>query len=101
MAIPNNAKNSEFLGTAPIGRLLRDLSLPAMISATVNLLYNLVDRLYIGNGIGKEAIAGLVLTGPYMIILGAFGMMAGVGSGSVISILLGQRRTDDAEKVLF
>ncbi len=100
MPLPSNAKNSDFLGTAPIGRLLRDLSLPAMISATVNLLYNLVDRLYIGNGIGKEAIAGLVLTGPYMIILGAFGMMAGVGSGSVISILLGQKRPDEAEKVL-
>lgn len=100
MPLPNSNQNSEFLGTAPIGKLLRDLSIPAMISTTVNLLYNLVDRLYIGNGIGKEAIAGLVLTGPYMIILGAFGMMAGVGSGSIISIMLGKQHVEDANKVL-
>ncbi len=91
---------SEFLGTEPIRKLLWRLSIPAVISTTVNMLYNIVDRLYIGNGVGKEAIAGLVLTTPYMIILGAFGMMFGAGSGALISMYLGERRRDEAERVL-
>lgn len=93
-------KDSSFLGREPIGRLLVTLSWPAIVSTVINMLYNLVDRAFIGNGVGKEALAGLALTMPYMIILAAFGMMGGVGTSAVISILLGQNRRHDAEKAL-
>ena len=92
--------NSDFLGKEPVGRLLWRLMLPSCASITINCLYNLVDRLYIGRGVGADAMAGLSLTFPYMIILAAFGMMVGMGSGAVISILLGEQRKEDAEKVL-
>ena len=70
-------KDSTFLGTESIGRLLLRLSWPAVVSTVINMLYNLVDRVYIGNGVGKEALAGLALTMPIMIIIAAFGMMPG------------------------
>ena len=91
-------RNSDFLGKEPIGRLLWRFTLPSCASITINCLYNLVDRLYIGRGVGADAMAGLSLTFPYMIILAAFGMMVGMGSGAVISILLGEQRKEDAEK---
>ena len=93
-------KDSSFLGKEPIGRLLLKLSWPAIVSTVINMLYNLVDRAFIGNGVGKDALAGLALTMPYMIILAAFGMMGGVGTSALISILLGQNRQRDAEKAL-
>ena len=76
------------------------LSWPAVVSTVINMLYNLVDRIYIGNGVGKEALAGLALTMPIMIIIAAFGMMGGVGTGAVISIFLGQQKKEEAEKAL-
>lgn len=88
------------LGTEPVGRLLLRLSWPAVVSTVINMLYNLVDRVYIGNGVGSDALAGLALTMPYMIITAAFGMMGGIGTSSVISILLGERRREEAETAL-
>ena len=93
-------KDSTFLGTENIRRLLLRLSWPAVVSTVINMLYNLVDRVYIGNGVGKEALAGLALTMPIMIIIAAFGMMGGVGTGAVISIFLGQQKKEEAEKAL-
>lgn len=93
-------RDSTFLGTEKISRLLLRLSWPAIVSTVINMLYNLVDRIYIGNGVGKEALAGLALTMPIMIIIGAFGMMGGVGTGAVISIFLGQQKREEAEKAL-
>lgn len=93
-------KDSSFLGTEDVRKLLIRLSWPAVVSTVINMLYNLVDRIYIGNGVGKDALAGLALTMPYMIILTAFGMMGGVGTGATISILLGQQKKEEANRAL-
>lgn len=92
--------SSDFIGTEPVPRLLLKFATPAMVSTSVNCLYNIVDRLYIGRGVGPDALAGLALTFPFMIILMAFGMLVGQGSSAVVSILLGQGRKEDADKVL-
>lgn len=63
-------------------------------------LYNVVDRLFIGRGCGTEAMAGLTLTFPYMMVLASFGVLFGVGSAAILSIRLGERRQDEAEKIL-
>ncbi|MGN0866168.1 MAG: MATE family efflux transporter [Oligosphaeraceae bacterium] len=91
---------SDFMGTEPVHRLLRRFALPAMVSSLVNCLYNIVDRLYLGHAVGPDAIAGLALTMPYMIVLAAFGMMIGQGSGAMVSLMLGEKRPEDANRVL-
>ena len=79
------------LGTEPIGKLLWAYSLPTIIGTLVNALYNIVDRIFIGQGVGPMAISGLTLTFPMMMILGAFGMLIGQGSATQISIYLGRK----------
>jgi putative MATE family efflux protein len=88
------------LATDSIGRLLWKYTLPAMIGTVVMSLYNIVDRIFIGQGVGPLAISGLTLTFPFMIILMAFGMLIGAGSASRISITLGENKLDKAEKIL-
>lgn len=88
------------MATEKVGTLLWRFSVPAVVAMVVNALYNIVDRLYIGQGVGRDAIAGLTLTLPYMAVLAAFGMLVGVGSGALLSIRLGQGRRDEAEQVL-
>ena len=93
-------KNLDRLGTHNIGQLLKEFSIPAIIGTVGNALYNVVDRLYIGQGCGLDAIAGVALAFPFMIILVAFGTLIGVGSGAMLSLKLGERNRVDAEKVL-
>ena len=90
------------LGTERIGKLLRELAVPAMVASLVQALYNVVDRLYIGHiaDVGKEALAGLALTFPYMMILASFGTLIGVGTGALVSIRLGEGDSKQAEKLL-
>ncbi len=88
------------LGEAPVPSLLRELSIPAMVGMLVNALYNVVDRLYIGQGCGRDAIAGVALSFPFMAILAAFGTLIGVGSGALLSIKLGEKRHAEAEMVV-
>lgn len=95
-----SSHSSDFIGTDAIPKLLMRFALPAMASSFVNCLYNIVDRLYIGRGAGPDAMAGLSLTFPYMIILASFGMMIGQGSGALISLLLGEKKPEEANKVL-
>ncbi len=94
--------NQQVLGTEPIGKLLVKYSLPAIIGMMVNGLYNVVDRIFIGNmpGVGPLAITGLGVTMPIMTIMLAFGMLIGVGTATNISIRLGQGKKDEAEKLL-
>ena len=96
--MPISEKKSDFMGTEPVGKLLVKFATPAILSATINCAYTVVDRLYIGRGNGPDAQAGLALTFPIMIILLAFGVLVGIGSSSVVSILLGEKRQDLAEK---
>ncbi|MDD4921511.1 MAG: MATE family efflux transporter [Bacteroidales bacterium] len=88
------------LGTDPVGKLLLDYSLPAIIGMTAASLYNIIDRIFIGNGVGPLAISGLALTMPLMNLTIAFGAMIGAGASTVISIRLGQQRKRDATNIL-
>lgn len=88
------------LATGGLWRLLAEFSWPALVSMTLNALYNVIDRLYIGQGCGTEAIAGLTLTFPVMMVYASFGVLIGVGSSALLSIKLGAKNRVDAEKVL-
>ncbi len=83
-----------------IGRLLLRYAIPAVIGTMVNALYNIIDRIFIGQGVGALAISGLTLTFPILIFLQAFGMLIGVGSATRISIFLGRKQYHAAEEVL-
>lgn len=83
-----------------ISRLLLQYAIPAVIGTMVNALYNIVDRVFIGQGVGALAIAGLTLTFPILLFLQAFGMLVGAGAATRVSIHLGRRCNDMAEKVL-
>ena len=95
-------KNQVELGTQSIGKLLLKYSLPAIIGMMVNALYNVVDRIFIGNipHIGSIAIAGLGVTMPILTIALAFGMLVGVGSATNVSIKLGQGKKEDAQDII-
>ena len=90
------------LGTESIGKLLLKYSLPAIIGMMVNALYNVVDRMFIGNipGVGPMAITGLGVAMPIMTIIIAFGSLVGVGSATNVSIRLGEGNKDEAEKII-
>lgn len=77
------------LGQAPIGKLLLKMSLPATFAMLVNGLYNLVDTIFIGRGVGTEAIGGLALAFPAQMIIMGFGISIGQGAASVVSRNLG------------
>ena len=88
------------LATRPIGRLLWDYSLPGVVGMLVMALYNVVDRIFIGQVVGPEAIAGLAITFPLMNITTAIGVLVGAGSSSWVSILLGKRNYQRAHLML-
>jgi len=91
---------SRLLGEENIGKLLLKFSIPAIVGMLVNAFYNIVDRIFIGNGVGKLGIAGITIGFPIMIILMAFGMLIGLGANALISIRLGENKKDDAELIL-
>ena len=88
------------LGGGRILPLLWKFAWPALVTMTLNTLYNVIDRVYIGHGCGSDAIAGLTLTFPVMMVMGAFGPLIGVGSGTIISISLGEKDMARAERAL-
>lgn len=94
--------NQKHLGDAPIGKLLLQYSIPAIIGMVVNALYNIVDRMFIGNipNIGSLAITGVGITMPIMTIILAFGMLIGIGATANISLNLGKGNRPTAEKLL-
>ena len=92
--------NPHILGSAPIGKLLVQYSVPAIIAMTVTSLYNIIDSIFIGHGVGPLAISGLAITFPLMNLLVAFCTLVGVGGASISSIRLGQKDVKGAEDVL-
>ena len=88
------------LGQKPVGRLLWQYALPAIVAMTASSLYNIIDRAMIGQIVGSEAIAGLGITFPFMNLSAAFGAAVGVGSSACISVKLGQQDYDVAENLL-
>ena len=79
------------MGTKSIGSLLLHYSLPAIIAMTASSLYNMMDSMFIGHGIGSMALAGLSATFPFMNLGAAFGAMVGAGASTVVSVKLGQQ----------
>lgn len=92
--------NTNELGTLGVGRLLLQYSMPAIIATAAASLYNIIDRVFIGHGVGPYAISGLALTFPLMNIMAAFGAMVGVGAATMISIRLGQHNRKGATQIL-
>ena len=88
------------LGTKPIGRLLWQYALPAIVAMLASSLYNMVDSIFIGQGVGPIAISGLAITVPFMNLTGAFGAAIGVGSSTYLSVKLGQKDYRTAERIL-
>jgi putative MATE family efflux protein len=88
------------LGTENIGKLLMQYAVPAIIAMTASSLYNMVDSIFIGHGVGTMAISGLALTFPLMNLAAAFGSLVGVGASTLISVKLGQKDYDTAQRVL-
>ncbi len=88
------------LGTESVSKLLFQYAMPAIIAMTASSVLNIVDRIFIGQGVGPLAISGLATTLPFMNLSAAFGAMVGVGAGAVISIRLGQGNYDTAKRVL-
>lgn len=94
--------SQQILGTERISKLLIKYSIPAIIGMLVNSLYNVVDRIFIGNikGVGSLAITGLGVTMPIMTIILAFGMLIGIGTTATISLKLGEGKVEDAQKLI-
>ena len=88
------------MGTKPVGGLLAQYALPAIVAMTASSLYNIIDRAFIGQIVGPEAIAGLGITFPFMNLSGAFGAAVGVGASTCISVKLGQKDYKRAELLL-
>jgi putative MATE family efflux protein len=88
------------LGTKPVGKLLLQYALPAIIAMTASSLYNIIDRVFIGQVVGPMAISGLAITFPFMNLSAAFGAAVGVGASTAISVKLGQRDYQTALKLL-
>ena len=95
-------QNKEFLGTEPVGRLLFKLSVPAVVAQMINMLYNIVDRIYIGHmpGDGSLALTGVGVCMPIIMIVTAFAALVSSGGAPRASIFMGKKDLDTAEKIL-
>ena len=96
----DNKQKALELGQKPVGKLLWQYALPAIVAMTASSLYNIIDRASIGQVVGPEAIAGLGITFPFMNLSAAFGAAVGVGASTCISVKLGQRDYDTAQHLL-
>ena len=94
------ASSTAELGTRPVGKLLMAYAIPAVIAMTASSLYNMVDSIFIGQGVGAMAISGLAITFPLMNLSAAFGSMVGVGAATLMSVKLGQKDYQTAQNIL-
>ncbi len=95
-----SSANENPLGYHPVGKLLVQFSVPAIISCLINSIYNIVDQIFIGQGVGYQGNAATTVAFPIMTILLAFGNMIGAGSASFAAIRLGEGHEKDAKKTL-
>lgn len=93
-------KRIDKLGTEKIGKLLLTYSAPAIVASIATALYNIIDRIFIGNGVGPMAISGLALTFPIINLATAFGTLVGVGAATMIPIKLGEKDPKTASRIL-
>src|SRR5665647_3396453 len=88
------------LGTDNVGKLLMQYAIPSVIAMTASSLYNITDSIFIGHGVGALAISGLALTFPLMNLAAAFGSLVGIGASTLMSVRLGQKEYETANKIL-
>ena len=95
-------KNDERLGKAPLGKLMISMAIPAVAAQLINMLYNIVDRIYIGHieGYGDLALTGVGVTFPIIMLITAFSAFAGMGGAPLASIQLGRKNYKEAEQIL-
>src|SRR5690554_4234239 len=93
-------RNIDELRDASIGRLMLKYFVPAFVGVFVNALYNIVDRIFIGQGVGAEALSGVSVIFPVMLIMMGFGMLIGIGTGVYVSINMGKKDMKRAEQTL-
>lgn len=96
----SNTNQFNVLAEKPVGALLMQYAIPAIVAMAASSVYNIIDGIFIGQGVGPEAIMGLALTGPLMSLTAAFGAMVGVGAATLMSVKLGQKDYDTAQKIL-
>ena len=96
------SKTNQFnvLAEKPVGSLLMQYAIPAIVAMAASSVYNIIDGIFIGQGVGAEAIMGLALTGPLMSLTAAFGAMVGVGAATLMSVKLEQKDYGTAQKIL-
>lgn len=97
-----NDEKKNILGTMPVGKLLLRLAVPAVLGQLINILYNLVDRMFIGHipGTGAAALAGVGTTAPVILAVSAFAALVSMGGAPKASIMLGKGHKDLAEKIM-
>ena len=95
-----NMKNSDKLGTAPVGKLLISFSTPAIIGMLVNAIYNVVDRIFVGQAVGEDALAALSFSFPFMTAIMAAAMLVGLGGTALVAISLGEGNSKKAQNIL-
>jgi putative MATE family efflux protein len=95
-------KVSSPLGTAPMGKLMIKMALPTVVAQIVNLLYNIVDRIYIGHieGVGADALTGVGLCLPLLMMVNAFALLGAAGGAPRAAIALGQGNREEAERIM-
>ena len=96
----SQANQNSALGTAPIPKLMAKMAVPSVVAQVVNLLYNIVDRIYIGQGVGAMALTGVGLCAPLMMFMNAFAMLAGSGGAPRAAISMGRGDHKEANKIL-
>ena len=97
-----HADPSSELATKPLGRLLLRFAIPSIFAQIVNLLYNIVDRIFVGRipEIGPLALAGLGVAFPIILIISSFSFLAGMGGAPLASIAMGRGDNEEAQKIL-
>lgn len=89
--------NTEALAHERVGALILKFTIPSVVGMLVNGLYNVMDRVFVGRGVGPEALAGVAIVFPLMMLIMAMGMLVGMGASSLIALKLGAGKRDEAE----
>lgn len=90
--------HTERLGKAPILKLVLEFSIPTIIAMIVNAIYNVIDRIFVGRFVGEDALGGLTVSFPIMIVAFAIGALFAIGGATIVSIKLGERDIEQANK---
>jgi putative MATE family efflux protein len=91
---------TESLRTEKVGTLIARFSIPSIVGLVVGALYNVIDRIFVGRGVGTEALSGVAITFPLTMIVLALGLFVGIGASALISLRLGAGKRDEAERVV-